>query len=508
MIVIKAHSNYSHDFFKYASRFTLESILTAISNIAFEMFNNKNKLGKIGKVEKYSIRIGNKKIENQVTIVQTWLVDMFYDIISNCKYGTFPINKNETLYLIHLYSDYSNKIDKKIIEENKKDNLKINSSLLYVFGMAGEQRRFQDLNLAKNEFSRERYILEVISKTPHPKNSFNIDIQKVFYSITGYSIDDYSFLVFFIVLCFISFNGVLSDSQIPNELSFRNFIISKQDVIHIVDEFTTTTNELSASDLNRQYLYSKPIVKYNNKYIASNPHLLFLGFSNIVYWKIRNYYYSQHSQEFLNAFGKYFEIYVEEVLKTCLSLNQFKNIKESNKSKRADWHITIDGLNILVEQKSAISMLSIKQNHPDVELLKKHIKKNWGEAVRQLQETEIELNIDNPIKMILLYEDYYSDFCLDELFILDESLKNDNRYLLITINEFEKLFMLYKTKPDVFLFILNNRMENAKKDKYKSKSIEQLLNDKGIYKNDYLESKGILDFFDSIQDELENYINN
>lgn len=55
--------------------------------------------------------------------------------------------------------------------------------------------------------------------------------------------------------------------------------------------------------------------------------------------------------------------------------------------------------------------------------MKQYILKTWGEAVRQLSETQTALNIEKPIKIILLYEDYYKAECLDELFKLDCDLK-------------------------------------------------------------------------------------
>lgn len=54
------------------------------------------------------IMIGNTTIKQKVNIVQTWLIDMQYDIIMNCSYGTKIISENESLHLISLYNDYCN----------------------------------------------------------------------------------------------------------------------------------------------------------------------------------------------------------------------------------------------------------------------------------------------------------------------------------------------------------------------------------------------------------------
>ena len=127
--------------------------------------------------------------------------------------------------------------------------------------------------------------------------------------------------------------------------------------------------------------------------------------------------------------SNYLEIsikYVEEILSYCLNNNQFRHIDETNNGKRADWIINIGQYKFIVEQKSTLSLLGIKQNQPDIVSMKQYILKTWGEAIRQLSETQIALNIEKPIKIILLYEDYYKAECLDELFKLDCDLKNDN----------------------------------------------------------------------------------
>lgn len=131
----------------------------------------------------------------------------------------------------------------------------------------------------------------------------------------------------------------------------------------------------------------------------------------------------------------------EEILNNCISDYCYKRIPEDNNSKRADWYLNINGIEFLVEQKSGLSLLGIKQNQTDIELLKEHILKNWGKAVKQLYSTQKALNLQSPIKIILVYEDYYMSECLDELFRLDESLKNDGKYWLVTIREFEMLLM-------------------------------------------------------------------
>ena len=204
----------------------------------------------------------------------------------------------------------------------------------------------------------------------------------------------------------------------------------------------------------------------------------------------------------MSEFGRYFEIYVEEILEKCLLNKEFSAIEETSNGKRADWHIRIGSFNFLVEQKSSISMLKIKQNHPDLKEMEKYITKTWGEAVRQLNETEKALNIDNAIKIILLYEDYYAGQCLDELFRVDKTLKNDGKYWLINIREFEMLLDIYKNNPIEFDNIIKEKLGDDSSLSFSGHSVESILNNHNIFINNYLISSGIEEY---ARKEFKNY---
>ena len=61
-------------------------------------------------------------------------------------------------------------------------------------------------------------------------------------------------------------------------------------------------------------------------------------FTNSNYWVLRNKYRDLKSQNFTNAFGSYYETYLEEVLSNCLAKDYFERIEENPKEKRADWY--------------------------------------------------------------------------------------------------------------------------------------------------------------------------
>ena len=165
----------------------------------------------------------------------------------------------------------------------------------------------------------------------------------------------------------------------------------------------------------------------------------------------------------------------------------------------------------LIEQKSTISRLSIKQNTPNIEDLIIHIKSCWGKAVKQLTNTEKSLKISNAIKIILVYDDYYQCESLDLLFKLDTSLVDDNLYWLVTIREFEMLMHLYKTSPDLFDEIINEKIEAETKKSLSGRDLSYFLSQHGITENQYLIDTTISDNLNTIKaiiDKELNIVNN
>ncbi len=491
MIVIKA--KVPHAFFTYASNFTLESMIVTISSFSYDVFTNPDdSMGKLAKKVNYKIIINKQVVKHTADLVQTWLIDMLYDIVTKCDYGKESITQKEALHLVALYNDY--------VDSYEKNKIKKSDVWLRLYAFFGEQKKFQTSYFFKDDFAREKYILDVVSKRQHPKNIYNVDVMKEFSESLNFSTSEYSLVLFVVFLMFNTSKGIINSKNIPTD--FKSSILTYENILKVMNLNCTTIEEFRNSKLKRQLLYSKPIIKINDYYISSNPHLMQSLFVNSNYWIIRNKYQKKNSQQFINAFGVYFEMYVEELLEYCLNPSQFKHIEEDNKRKRADWLINIGDYTFIVEQKSAISLLGIKQNQPDVEAMKKHILKNWGEAVRQLSETQNDLNVPKPIKIILVYEDYYKAECLSELFDLDKSLENDYNYWLVNIREFEMLLMTYKNSPDIFLKIMEEKVKSEQEQSTKGRELDIFIYKNGIRKNDYLKELKIREQYDNIENTL------
>ena len=462
-----------HDFFIFAQKYTLESMIKMVSFWAYDIYRNPdiNMGGFSGK------RFYQSKTY-PVMLVQTWLIDLVYDLIKYNRYGQSSISQHEALKLIGLYNDYKDDTDH--TPYNKKD------IFLYLYGFFGEQCRFQN-NSFLEEFAREKYILETVSNYPEA-NACGINFKDEFEQETSFSPDVYSANIFTIFSVFYSMTTGGTKREIIKY--FKSSPINGNDIADIIDENSISIENIRNHPLGRQSLYIKPIIKFEEKYISVNPYLLLALFANSNYWILRNKYYKLKSQKFINAFGIYFEKYVEELLGRCLSENEYMKVPECNVQKRADWKLNVAGFNILVEQKSTLPVLGIKQNQPDMNAIKKYIVTSWGEAVEQLSETEAYYTI-NCIKIILVYDEYFKAESLEELFKLRTDLQNDGNYWLLNIREFEMLLMLYRKDTELFKKVMKEKIEAEITFSRNGRELAFFLEKYNIKCNEYLTEFGI-----------------
>lgn len=472
-----------HKFLLYAANYSLKSMLASIAYWSNELFQHEDpQFGHFASSRKYKIPTDNGMHFGKVTIVQPWLLDLAYDLIVNNLDGHKNITKNETLHLIALHNDYANDKSAKRLSGNKV------SPMLNVYGMLGEQIRFQRVAHANEEFSREKYILDILSVREDPENIYDINVPKEFLEITGFTTDQHACLLFSVFAYFTQLSFIIDTDSLPKDLIIdsSNEIINSANFKKIIQKYSVTLNEARNSPLKRQVFYSKPIVKLDEKtYVAINPILLMFLFANSEYWVMRNHYMQYKSQHFINAFGTFFEMYVKEVLQKCIDSSLYSRIEENN-GKRADWLLKIANKTIFIEQKSGLSMLSIKQTHPNTDAMLKHMESTWKEAVDQLISTEKAYNFSDTIKIILVYEEYFKSETLNEWFKRHPEYNNDGSFWLVNINEFETLLQTYKDNPSLAEKIFEEKYNCEKTFSGEGRDLQQIFSRHGINSNPYL----------------------
>ncbi len=151
-------------FHMVVQQYTLKSMLKRVVEWSYNVYNNPDEL--LGHFAGYRSVSYTKK----VGIVQTWMIDLVYDLIVYNKYGTKEMSSQQALIMIDYYNNF--KDDNSASNEYRNNNTDF---LLFVYGFSGEQFRFQTSNFFE-EFAREKFILEKISKT----SKTDIDVQSNF----------------------------------------------------------------------------------------------------------------------------------------------------------------------------------------------------------------------------------------------------------------------------------------------------------------------------------------
>ena len=270
-------------------------------------------------------------------------------------------------------------------------------------------------------------------------------------------------------------------------------------ILPILEYYSCTLEEIKMSDLKRQIFYSKPLIKTpDNNFIISNYHLFFFCFQECVYWLIRDYYNQNGSRAFTSEYGKCFEDYFHELLNEYLSNEQFERIQEG-RTQKADWKLTIGDYKLLVEQKSSLAYIGVKQQTPDLEKAASFLRKTWGKANKQLDNTEKEISDGEYIKIILVVDDYFMDEALDIVFQVDDDLpENDGRYWLVSIDMMEMLLYTYKNVPDKFLLIMEEKMSLELEHSSDGRSFSMLFSKYDINKNEHINQHKFLKYKEEI----------
>ena len=211
------------------------------------------------------------------------------------------------------------------------------------------------------------------------------------------------------------------------------------------------------------------------------------------------------SQRFNIYFGELFEEYLLELFSFCLEDRHYAKIPRANNRKRADWKMELLGHKFLIEQKSSMLRLAAKQQESDYKATIDFASKTIVKALKQLEATESDFADGEYIKIVLLYEDYLPQSIIDFVFSLSEcTVRNDNRYWLMTIDDMERFLYTYKSNPTIIESIIDERMSTDSNTS--PNSIDYLLNKYGINSNEYLHQEKFLHYKDYTQEFIRKHL--
>lgn len=280
--------------------------------------------------------------------------------------------------------------------------------------------------------------------------------------ITGFSIDDFSKLLFACyALLLTAPTPEFTIINVEAEVTQKNPLITSDNIKKCLSFFVADYSYYrQATHLNNP-LFFRPVIQTETKrLIVANAFLLIKKFYEGIYWIIRDKYMKDNLQDFTNAFGYYYEKYIESLLSYYLKPGVFQKIGDNEGG--ADWIIYTDRYRLIIEQKSSLMSVKLKKEYPSVEEIDKYLV-NFNEACAQLRKTNNTLKEKNrvTVNLILHFEKLY----FKEAFVKKELLKlggNDSdqlkNYYLIDTEEFEQLIQVLSDDISAINEILDTKI--------------------------------------------------
>ena len=478
------------DFISEIKKINTDGLIYKFSEISIEMFK-KNQY--MRKVERPVIRYGR----NQKLIVQLSAWDIpniaFLSVKESNDYRHAD-KVSSVGQLVDLYREYDNEHSATESIKNAADGV-----FRVVLGMTAEQFQYQNLWWIYEKFNRDYYILLAGKNFEHrSKIDTNAAVKEVF----GCSVDDYiAILLMIFWLC----------SQHPDPLSApeslycrkENTILTTENITKFIGYYSCDYKELREDSLGKQLLYSKPFIKTQRYgvYLAVSMYLVSMMVGNGLYWLVRDYYFKQGTQKFVNAFGLLFEDYIKDLAMNYCEPTEWSVLSTGSK-KGADFLFDFGVLQILVESKSSLLKLDVKQQVPNLKSVKTFFDHTISEAYAQLNSSYEQLNgkVDVPVIKIILLYDEFSNAAIIEL-SKSEIFEKDPLCFVMTIRELEMLLYLHHNDKIKEKQILNRLLDSIKLDGL-HKNIGAIYEELSIHENPHLDWK--MDYFSKMMKHFEN----
>jgi hypothetical protein len=391
-------------------------------------------------------------------LLPVWgLADLSYIAIQHSNDYRSLSPTNEDIYkLNNIRAGVSNETAKEKIDAISKEDRKTH----ILFGLSQKQFWYQEIIRGRNiyyNFLRYYILLSEMPKFFPDHKHPNDDL----FEITGFDIKSFSQLLIAGWAYNITVSPLLK-IEIADDLKKSIPIMTETNLQKCIDVFSADYRYYRKPNFPNNPLFFKPIIKTDtNKLIISNSFIWARKVYEGIYWIIRDKYMRQNSQSFINNFGKYYERYIQEVLAYYLRQEQYEKI-ETAKNKKADWLIYTENYILVVEQKSCLMTIALKEEYPSLRKLDDYLK-NFKEAYLQIAETIKDINEPGKqiIKLILHFEKFY----MGEAIIKERvnqlcktHLADLSNYFFIDTEEFEKLIQILSDDEESFNKIIETKI--------------------------------------------------
>ena len=470
------------DFITEIRKIPTDKMLYVLSNISMKMFEILEHQIQLPLELSYN---GVKKTGS--VMLMGWDIHSiaFHSVINSNDYRT---SSKEVSFpkLINLYRGYDNEHS----AAEAISNANFDGVFRILMGMTSEQFLFQQPGLIFEKFNRDYYILLAADNFEHRSE---LDVNAIIKDTFGYSADDYiALLLILFWLCSKSPEPLKVMDEVRNDS--WSTLLSHENISRMVQYYSCSYEDLRNSPLGKQLLYSKPFIITQSKktYITSNMFLFAFTLGNGLYWVVRDYYLKRNSQHFTNTFGLLFEDYINDLGIRYCTEGECTQL-DRGKKKGADFLIDFGSLKLLIESKSALLPLGVKQQVPNTKQADTFFIRTIQEAYDQLKSSynELEINQTVPIiKIILLYDDFSNTGIIEKA--ITSIFDKDPQCFMMTIGELEILMYLHKYAPEkeksICVRILSQLSEGKERE-----SIGAILESLDIYDNLHL--SGEMDYF-------------
>lgn len=478
------------DFISEIRKIPTSRVLQTLSGISIDMFK------KMEYRKDLDIEVVNKGVvkRGKIALLGWDIQNIAYLSVKHSNDYRDSHTTSTVAEVVNLYRKYDN--DHSAAEQLRESN--IDGIFRIIMGMSSEQFLFQQLGFIFEKFNRDYYILIAAE---HFEHHSDLDMNAIVEDTFGYSADDYvAVLMMVFWLC--------NQSPIPLKaienvrLEKESPLLSVENLTKFIDYYSCTYKDLRESKLGKQLLYSKPFIKTQRlaSYITSNMFLAAYTMGNGLYWLARDYYCNQKSQHFINTFGLLFEDYIKDLAQRYCEDNEWKQLSQGRK-KGADFLIDFGDLILLIESKSGLLPLGVKQQVPNVEQANLFFTRTIQEAYEQLQSSYDQISKDSNhtiIKVILLYDDFSNTGIIEKS--ITGIFDNDPNCFIMTIRDLEIFLYLHKYDPIKRMAICDRIIDQLKLGKNRE-SIGGIYETLDITGNPHL--SGEMDYFQKLLKHFE-----
>ena len=508
IIVVNKHNfingNIMKDFIQYIKKYSTKKFIYTFAEISIEIYKNQirqHSKSEIPGTVQFLLRVKEYGFITKIVqvMLSAWEIpDMAYVSITNANdYRNKNVLIGELGIIVNLYRGYEN--NKSEIEYLR--NADFSDISKYLFGITYEQFKYENMWWTIQSFNRIYHIL--VGSSNICRNKI-LDINKITYEIFGMNVDELLVTELIILwICSIHPNPLDAPEELYNKKS--GSILTRENIKRIIKYYSINYKEVRNSKIGKQIFYSKPFVhtQEGDEYIMVSLYLVQMVFADGLYWLIRDYYLNKKmGQAFINAFGNMFEEYFKELALQYLPKDCCHKISEGQK-KSADFCIEFENAVFLFELKSGLMGIGAKQQTPDIKQINSFIKRNIMEAYEQLKSSENNYQGDKPIiKIFLLYE--YFDNSQMMMTAMPEIFGENDRYYIMSIQDFEILLCTYKNDVQKFNKIIEMMLE-SNYNKSHNKSVLHILNEQGVLTYIHFEGKNnyLKKIFSMLKTEFE-----